>query len=445
MSDNTITFNGLTFYFSGVKYNDYYLYSYDLLTNLLVKNLDNFNMDVIYTADDLAFASGDYSIVSEPTIINLYVDNEITDSNTAATRKTIDVGEAFKFEAFTDAYPQETVNVELIDETHIGLTDSYIGEYVADPNAVLSDFEYNDYPLSITSVLVTERGGKYHVAYTDGGCGEYAGLDDDFEATASNGTLSFGEGNMEITINTNSKKIEYEYFDYSENVFYTGEVSYTFTTTLKETANFKNGVVTGVTEGNCYLKATTSNNLVSYYYIHVNEYVPADDIVVASPTNVSLNKGETAQIEANANSDATNKTLSYSSSDKSVATVDDTGLITAIKGGQAIITISTVDDCSIEINVTVVDNTPVSLTGTFTFEDDLMTCTLVVEEDSAELNSWAFTKNGDRYEFEYDPDVYFTIESVNGSVVMHFYDAYSTLSNYGVWSMYDTEGTITLS
>ena len=43
-------------------------------------------MDVIYTYDAPTFVSGDYSIVIEPTIINLYVDNEITDPNTAATR-----------------------------------------------------------------------------------------------------------------------------------------------------------------------------------------------------------------------------------------------------------------------------------------------------------------------------------------------------------------------
>ena len=91
-------------------------------------------------------------------------------------------------------------------------------------------------------------------------------------------------------------------------------------------------------------------------------------------TGVSLNKpavtllvGATTQLAATvAPSNATNKNVSWSSSDETVATVDATGLVTAVGEGTATITVTTVDggyaaDCAVTVTSTAVPATGVSL------------------------------------------------------------------------------------
>ena len=89
-----------------------------------------------------------------------------------------------------------------------------------------------------------------------------------------------------------------------------------------------------------------------------NPRVPVMDIVVASADkNVSIVKNSTRILNASVKPDnATNKTLTYSSSDTNVATVDANGLISAKTAGSATLTISAADGVSKTINVTVTDS-----------------------------------------------------------------------------------------
>ncbi|HQK38068.1 MAG TPA: Ig-like domain-containing protein, partial [Bacteroidales bacterium] len=66
--------------------------------------------------------------------------------------------------------------------------------------------------------------------------------------------------------------------------------------------------------------------------------------VTVSPTSLSLTVGQTGQLTATVQpSDATNKNVSWSSSNTSVATVNSSGLVTAIAAGSATITVTTQD------------------------------------------------------------------------------------------------------
>jgi uncharacterized protein YjdB len=89
-----------------------------------------------------------------------------------------------------------------------------------------------------------------------------------------------------------------------------------------------------------------------------------DEIAVLSlrldKTTLSLSKGETSRLTAIVSpSDATNPTVSWSSSDPAVATIDATGNVTALAAGSATVTARSIADgkfaatCSVTVTVAV--------------------------------------------------------------------------------------------
>ena len=78
--------------------------------------------------------------------------------------------------------------------------------------------------------------------------------------------------------------------------------------------------------------------------------------VSLSQTSATMNKGDTLQLTATISpSNATNQSVTWSSSDSTVASVSNSGLVTAKKGGTATITVKTADGgktatCSITVN-----------------------------------------------------------------------------------------------
>ena len=76
-----------------------------------------------------------------------------------------------------------------------------------------------------------------------------------------------------------------------------------------------------------------------------NEYaVPVESVSVRADDGGRFNVGDTRQLYAEISPwDATNHNVTWSSSDPSVASVDENGKVTALKGGSAVITATTVD------------------------------------------------------------------------------------------------------
>jgi uncharacterized protein YjdB len=101
------------------------------------------------------------------------------------------------------------------------------------------------------------------------------------------------------------------------------------------------------------------------YYDHVTvtdtiSAIPVDDVIL-SETSASLTIGSTLALTATVNPvGATNKTVIWSSSDEEVATVDENGLVTALKEGTAIITVTTEDGNKTATCTVIVTATPIT-------------------------------------------------------------------------------------
>ena len=115
------------------------------------------------------------------------------------------------------------------------------------------------------------------------------------------------------------------------------------------------GAVIGVSQGQATITAYTVDGTNMYVTCLVTVVQPVTGIVL-NETDATLNEGQTVQLTATVSPElADNKTLQWTSSNEAVATVDQSGLVTAISQGSAVITVSSTDgsDVSATCNITV--------------------------------------------------------------------------------------------
>ena len=103
----------------------------------------------------------------------------------------------------------------------------------------------------------------------------------------------------------------------------------------KNIASVSRGVVSGRRAGTCVITATLEDG--SVYTCKVTVTQPVTEVSV--PSRKTLFTGDTyAVVPEIEPSNATDKTISFKSSAPSVASVDDNGVVTALKAGSATIT-----------------------------------------------------------------------------------------------------------
>ncbi len=115
------------------------------------------------------------------------------------------------------------------------------------------------------------------------------------------------------------------------------------------------------------VKATSSNTIIKKLTVTGVKRVINVSSVALDKTTVNLKKGETVKLNATvAPADADNKEVIYTSSNSAVAKVDNTGLVTAIASGDAVITVTTKDGSkTASCKVTVAKETePLAITVT---------------------------------------------------------------------------------
>lgn len=110
-------------------------------------------------------------------------------------------------------------------------------------------------------------------------------------------------------------------------------------------ASVSNGTVTAIKAGTTTITVKTKDGgKTATCAVTVNaKVIPVSDVTL-NKTELTLTEGESETLTATVKPDnATDKTLSWSSSDATVASVDDNGKVTALKAGTATITVKTKD------------------------------------------------------------------------------------------------------
>lgn len=161
-----------------------------------------------------------------------------------------------------------------------------------------------------------------------------------------------------------------------------------------------NGLVTAKSQGETTIivKSTDGSNVSTTCNIKVLKLVNS---IVLDRTSATLSEGERVQLNAIVAPElADNKTLTWSSSNKSVAAVDQSGLVTAIAKGTAVITVSSTDGsnissfCSITVRKLVSDITLNETSATLN-EGQTVQLTATVSPELADNKTLAWTSSNE--------------------------------------------------
>ena len=162
-----------------------------------------------------------------------------------------------------------------------------------------------------------------------------------------------------------------------------GGVTWASSNTSVATVNSSSGVVTAINTGTATITATTSNGYSATCTVTVG-IVPTS--ITITPSAVLVEVGKTVALTATITPlNATNQTVTWSSSNTSVATVNNSGVVTASSSntGQATITATTSNGISASCTITV-QAAGVAVTGVTLDRDSL---TLKMGETSVTLNA----------------------------------------------------------
>ena len=132
----------------------------------------------------------------------------------------------------------------------------------------------------------------------------------------------------------------------------------TWSSSDEEVATVADGVVTALKSGIAMITVSTTNGKTATCEVIVNEKVIEADGVALDMSEATLTEGETLRLTATVDPETTtDNTLTWSSSDESVATVTD-GVVTALNPGTAIISVSTSNGKTASCEVTVIAEEP---------------------------------------------------------------------------------------
>lgn len=175
-------------------------------------------------------------------------------------------------------------------------------------------------------------------------------------------------------------------------------------------ANVDNtGLVTAISNGKTEINVTTEDGgFTATCSVTVNYVeIPVTGVEVI-PTNVWIGVGETTTLTANVlPATANNKTVAWSSNDESIATVNETGIVTGVSEGSIVITVTTNDGgYSATCNITVNDITKGTILAEYwenisgTAVSDLTSTSSYPNSPSSRENLSSFegaTNRGDNY------------------------------------------------
>lgn len=443
VSGSTVSVDGKTYTYTGIFYNGALLYMIEG-AGLLVKYVNNTAVVVTDTVDNYSSLTGEYTKVIGATEIKLFVNGEEVEPNTPDTRATMEAVDSFTFSATCNAVPSETPVITYTDESYTTPFNPFSGRYNFSPFTMYDAMTGDDTYLFTDAfeVKYDHELEEYKLKYGSSANSfmPYYPMKDYKAEVNEDGTKlnCYIDEMLTITIDTTKEQIIVGYYD-TENytVWAEGSTSYEFKSDVERTAKFEDGVVTALEKkgGNFYLTSTASNGYKVKYYVTVNRYSAA---LITSPEHNSqytLTEGDTYQLNVTLDPNATVKKLTYSSNNTDVITVTDTGLVTAVKEGNAEVTVRSADD-NIRLKFTVEKGATKITVTTYTFEDDNGEAfTLVITEgESATITSstdtYEFTYYNGKYFYDDNSNVAFEVRVSGSQAYLEFYDSEMALFGY---------------
>ena len=158
------------------------------------------------------------------------------------------------------------------------------------------------------------------------------------------------------------------------------------------------GKVSAVAEGTATITAKAGDKTATCS-VTVTKKVVAVESVTLDKSSLELNEGETATLTATVKPDnASDKTVTWSSSKTSVATVDASGKVTAVAEGTATITAKAGDKtatCSVTVkkSVVAVESVTLDITSTILNTGETLTLTATVKPDNATDKTVTWSSN----------------------------------------------------
>lgn len=131
----------------------------------------------------------------------------------------------------------------------------------------------------------------------------------------------------------------------------------TWKTSDPEVVTVENGEVTAVGKGECVITVSTQNHMTATCNVTVVIPVVLPESIAISPTSINLKTGESADLSATVYPTDAECELTWTSSDKSVATVSN-GTVEAVAEGSCIISASTQNGLSATCTVLVEEEEP---------------------------------------------------------------------------------------
>ena len=193
--------------------------------------------------------------------------------------------------------------------------------------------------------------------------------------------------------------------DSTEKLTATIYAAYTFDSTIKWSSSntsvatvASDGTVTARSIGTATITATLVNDKKAYCTVTV---IPVQvKSVKLNKTALPLNAGDTETLTASAAPDnAADKTLTWSSSDTSVASVTNDGFVTAKNAGTAVITVSAANGVKAEctVTVTVIEVSSINLDKSSLYlstgDHEILVATIMPENASYKTLTWTSTNN----------------------------------------------------
>ena len=149
------------------------------------------------------------------------------------------------------------------------------------------------------------------------------------------------------------------------------QITWSSSDTSVATVDANSGEVTGVAEGSAVITATTADGNFTAVCLVTVTAIPVSSVSL-NKTELTLTVGADVQLIATvAPENATNKNVTWTSNNESIATVDNTGKVTAVSAGTANITVTTVDGSKTATCEVTVSNPVVNVTGVTLNKDTL--------------------------------------------------------------------------